>query len=352
MNKISAKIVADSVNPQGDRITSFILTYPRFIHSELMTHRMFSRNSASSRAIPFAKMVKSIEEDPFIPIAWQKDHKGMQGNEYITDERKISYNELEWLIAKDKAVEKASELNSLGVTKQLCNRLLEPFMWHTVLVTATEFENFFTLRCPIYELYYEQIPMSFNSKKDLLAFVKKVESPEFVNQYDNLTDLDWIKASKSGAEIHIQALAEAMWDARNESIPEKLQEGEWHIPFGDKMDDEKICTHGEAINIRPKIATARCARTSYMTFDGEIDYEKDIKLHDHLLESRHMSPFEHCAKAMDNIEYYSYFKGGLNILADDGYNIYSDISKENEGFGWCNNFKGFIQYRYLIEKRN
>ena len=82
MNKIEAKIVADSVNKQGNRITTFLLTYPRFIHSELMTHRMFSRNSASSRAIPFEKMVKMVEEDPFIPIAWQKHHSGMQGSEY------------------------------------------------------------------------------------------------------------------------------------------------------------------------------------------------------------------------------------------------------------------------------
>ena len=76
------EIIADSLSPQGNRLTTFKLTYPRIIHSELMTHRVFSRNSASSRAIPFEKMVKMVEEDPFIPIAWQKDHKGMQGSEY------------------------------------------------------------------------------------------------------------------------------------------------------------------------------------------------------------------------------------------------------------------------------
>ena len=87
--KISAKIVADSIDPRGNRITTFVLTYPRFIHAELLTHRLFSRNAASSRAIPFKKMVEDIENDPFIPIAWQKDHKGMQGVEYITDPAKI-----------------------------------------------------------------------------------------------------------------------------------------------------------------------------------------------------------------------------------------------------------------------
>ena len=89
MKKIEAKIVADSINQQGCRIITFLLTYPRFIHSELMTHRMFSRNSASSRAIPFEKMVKMVEEDPFIPIVWQKSHKKMQSTEYLTDEHDI-----------------------------------------------------------------------------------------------------------------------------------------------------------------------------------------------------------------------------------------------------------------------
>ena len=168
--RITAAIVADSINQQGNRITTFLLTYPRFIHSELMTHRMFSRNSASSRAIPFEKMVKDVEEDPFIPIAWQKTHKGMQGTEYWIDDDTVTVDEgdeyerytkiysatehfiTEWLEARDLAIAQSYELNRLGVTKQLCNRLLEPYMWHTVLVTATEFSNFFDLRMPKYEL--------------------------------------------------------------------------------------------------------------------------------------------------------------------------------------------------------
>src|SRR6056297_1836815 len=108
-NKINAKIVADSKDTRGNRITTFLLTYPRMIHSELMTHRMFSRNSASSRAIPFEKMIKKVEEDPFIPIAWQKDHKAMQGNEYITDQELINQCRLNWLGAKDKAIQFAKD---------------------------------------------------------------------------------------------------------------------------------------------------------------------------------------------------------------------------------------------------
>src|SRR6056297_3288553 len=144
MKRIEAKIVADSVDKRGNRITSFLLTYPRFIHGEVMTHRMFSRNSASSRAIPFNKMVKQVEEDPFIPIAWQFDHKGMQGSEYVTEDSDfggIKARNVSWLKARDLAVKQAKDLYSMDTTKQLCNRLLEPFMWHTVLVTATEFDN-------------------------------------------------------------------------------------------------------------------------------------------------------------------------------------------------------------------
>lgn len=178
MKSINATIVADSISEQGHRITTMLLTYPRFIHSELMTHRMFSRNSASSRAIPFEKMVKVVEDDPFIPIAWQLDHKGMQGTEYITDEQAIANLKSQWVQGAFYAVKTATglhkgayklevekdengnnmrgfeciEIPDTSVTKQICNRLLEPFMWHTVLVTATEFSNFFDLRLPKYEI--------------------------------------------------------------------------------------------------------------------------------------------------------------------------------------------------------
>jgi thymidylate synthase ThyX len=378
MNTISAKIVADSVNPQGDRITSFILTYPRFIHSELMTHRMFSRNSASSRAIPFKKMIKMVEEDPFIPIAWQKDHKGMQGTEYLNgnSEQQLLINK--WLEARDLAVQQAKLLNNSNVTKQLCNRLLEPFMWHTVLVTATSYENFFELRLPSYKFYKTSYP----SKKDWIEKYNLLSSNgehniELLPKIPSTIE-EWLQINQSQAEIHIQVLAEAMWDVRNESTPKQLQAGQWHIPFGDNMDFSKFDfpdypTSSKMIKLwndsKIKIATARCARVSYMTFDGEINYEKDIKLHDHLLESYHMSPLEHCTRAMSNEEYYSFIKGQYPIGKDEwgiiNYEHYPFKFKEMfpgelyeftgpnprnpDIYGWCNNFKGFIQYRYLIE---
>ena len=185
------EILADSINEQGHRLTTFKITYPRIIHAEMLRHRMLSRNVASSRAIPFKKMVKDVLENPFIPIAWQKNHSGMQGTEYLskTDKFNLSqfvsamidtlnnmadksskdfkqfekeveervnlitellskYTHLTmtldewWLLARDKAVEAASILYVFRVTKQLCNRLLETFVWTTELVSGTEWENF------------------------------------------------------------------------------------------------------------------------------------------------------------------------------------------------------------------
>lgn len=323
---IKAEIIADSLNEYGDRITTYVLTFPRIILAELNTHRLFSRNSASSRAIPFIKMVEMVRENPFIPIAWQKDHKGMQGKEYITDPMDLENIRKEWLEARDKAVEQAITLNKgYEVTKQLCNRLLEPFMWHKVILTATEFDNFFNLRCPQYYGVYK-------SWKDLLGHkdVEKRTKP-FVE-----------RLNESQSEIHIQLLSEAMWDAMNESEPKQLKAGEWHIPFGDKFDDKKIeelFGTFEKEEVKIKIATARCARVSYLNFEGKDDYEADIKLHDRLAKSGHWSPFEHCARAMSPTEY-SYSRRAAKF---DGDPIIYDER------GWSGNFKGFIQYRKMFE---
>jgi hypothetical protein len=288
------------------------------IHSEVMTHRVFSRNAASSRAIPFKKMVDMIDEDPFIPIAWQKDHKGMQGTEYITDPKIVKFLNVEWINASHLALNQAEALNTAGLTKQLCNRLLEPYQWYTCLVTSTEFENFFNLRCPEYKLFSVGGGPA-RSRKDWLEKMK-FSSGLHPTQYPK-TDVEWWELSGSGAEIHIQALAESMWDAMNESTPKQLKEGEWHIPFGDKIDvdkldgvlfeeskkvlSEKILVFDEWYDEQIiKVSTARCARLSYMTFDNEIDYGKDIKLHDVLLESGHMSPFEHTAQCQNDVNMY------------------------------------------------
>lgn len=381
---ISAKVIADSVNAFGNRIVTMVLTYPRIIHSEFMTHRSFSRNAASSRAVPFNKLVESVQSNPFIPIAWQKNHSGMQGTEYIDKEErgnfyldnglvwkdevffskyfarqryiigkdssadlvsKLSAVEKQWIVARDAAIKEAELLFSIGVTKQIVNRLLEPFQWYTTIVTATEWENFFALRCPKYGLFYEQIPMEFRSKKDLLKFANQVEAPEFKNSYNKLTDLEWLQCNKGQAEIHMMALAEAMWDAYQESVPKPLKAGEWHIPFGDDIHEGGVKgqyhkltkpTKDQLNEIRVKIATARCARVSYTVVGEEgkaHDYKKDIELHDRLAKSGHWSPFEHCAQAREQFVY------GADV---------DNLDK----CGWSGNFRGFIQYRKTFANEN
>lgn len=354
---IKAEVLAYSQSPRGERIATVIATFPRYILAELNTHRMFSRNSASSRAIPFNKMLKSVWENPFIPIAFQKDHSGMQGSVYFTNKFQIFLLRNLWLFARNLAIVFSWLLSKVGLTKQLCNRLLEPFMWHTAIITATEWENFFHLRCPQYSLFYEQIPMGFRSKKDFLTFVKSVGAQEFKSQYDNLSDLEWLSINKGQAEIHIMALAESIWDALKESTPKKLKEGEWHIPFGDDIDIRKVANliphfqkeNGEIEYSKEieeafiKIATARCARVSY-TIVGEENkkpnYENDIKLHDRLAKSGHWSPFEHCAQSLTEQEFYNINNG---ILVETMNGPFSDFS---------GNLKGFKQYRKMFKNEN
>ena len=151
--KINATIVADSINPQGDRLISVLCTFPRIILAEVNKHRMLSSNTSSSRAIPFNKMLASIENDPFIPSAFQKQHSGMQGTEYWIGEDHITRVENRKK-AISRAIISAKEEHSLGVTKQLVNRHLEPHMWTTMLITGSKegWDNFHSLRNPIYEI--------------------------------------------------------------------------------------------------------------------------------------------------------------------------------------------------------
>lgn len=321
---IKAEIIADSINPVGDRLTTFIVTFPRIILAEVNTHRAFSRNSASSRAIPFKKMVKMVEENPFIPIAWQKVHKGMQGTEYLSGKVEQEARD-HWLQARDKAVICAKGMSSVGVTKQLCNRILEPFIYHTAIITtsAEGLENFFKQRCPEYIGPYTD---TYRSRKD---FIKGTDVSEYQKN-----SIDWFNLNNGQGEIHIMRLAEVMWDVYKENAPKNLQSGEWHIPFGDKFDkskienlfpfDKKPVSEKEIQKTKVKISVARCARISYLNFEGKDDYEADIKLHDRLLveEPVHASPGEHCAE-VDDIGGSYPFKGNL-------------------GRGW-------IQYRKILE---
>lgn len=349
---IKAEIVADSLSPQGDRLISVLATFPRIILAEVNTHRMLSKNTASSRAIPTPKMLQSLEEYPFIPIAWQKEHKGMQGTEYITDPVEIQREIDDWLEDRDYAVSKAKKRLERKVTKQISNRPLESFMWTTMLITGSQegWDNFFDLRCPQYQTPVSQTIEPQRSWKDLMDnHSNPINEKILGDNKDNI--LFKLQHNKGQAEIHMMALAECIYDAVNESIPKQLKDGEWHIPFEDRINLLEIDLPGKQgtafrwnmqkntqIPLNVLVSTAMAARTSYTVVgdEREFGYDKQIKLHDELISRKplHASPMEHCARAMSDKQYHI---------------TYGTKAENSKGNGWCRNYKGFIQYRHILE---
>jgi hypothetical protein len=262
---IEAKIVGDSVGPNGVRITTFVLTYPRFIHAEFMTHRVISRNASSSRAIPVKKQIQMVIDNPVIPLAFTKNKAGMQGGEALTGEQEAAAVAA-WLEGRDRAVEMAQKLADLEVHKQYANRILEPYAHITVVATATDWDNFFALRC------------------------------HFM------------------AQPEINALAMLMLKEYEESEPEALKVGEWHLPFitpADKCDAYaehmgRLQLQGESkseMELLIARSVARCARVSYLNHDGTTTtFTQDEQLYDRLLGSApiHASPAEHQAEALED----------------------------------------------------
>jgi thymidylate synthase ThyX len=362
---INAQIVAHSVNEQGDELISVLATFPRIILAEVNTHRMLSKNTSSSRAIPFHKMVETIQNDPFIPIAWQKEHKGMQGSEYFTDSVDLAAMEANWLLARDRAVSSAWWLNEGKLTKQLCNRLLEPFMWTTMLITGPKsgWDNFFNLRCPQYQTPVSQTIEPQRSWKDLMD---NHSNEDNLIMMEKMSVIEKLQLNKGQAEIHMMALAECIWDSVNESVPKQLRAGEWHIPMKDKIEVNKLAqaispnkalihSNTNITELQIKCSVAMAARTSYTVVgeEKEVNYENLIALHDRLLtqDPPHSSPFEHCARAMNTEEYNSFIKGVFQVTHSEPE--YEDLGEfSNSAKGWCNNFKGFIPYRYMVDNGN
>ena len=279
----SVKIVLDSVNSIGDRLTTFELTYPKFIHAEFMTHRMFSRNAQSSRAIPVDKLIEQVMVDPVIPVSWGTNQKGMQAGKALIDREEDEAQHF-WLAARSEAIRKARSLQSLNVHKQIINRLLEPFSWITVICTATNYENFFGLR------------------------VHKDAQPE------------------------MQRLAELMAEQYyGGPKPKLLNRGEWHLPY--ITENEELLPLAE----KKMASTARCARVSYLTHDGVRDWHRDCTLHDRLADSGHWSPFEHVAMALSGhrdknflgwIQYRSEFDGEVRTFNHTNLLAYQEEQRE------------------------
>ena len=295
---IRARIVEDSINQSGNRITTFELRYQRYIHSEFLTHRQFSRNSSSSRAIPVATFIKQINEVPAMPIHWGINKSGMQANEEFDFEDSGEWNpQYEWREAARNAVSHAEHMTDYGsLHKQVSNRLLEPFQFMNTVVTATEYDNWFYLR----------------DHKD--------------------------------AQPEIRELAKTMKAAMLMSDPELLQAGQWHLPY--------VYRNTMSVEDALKCSAARCARVSYLNHDkSEPSIEADLHLYNmlavrpfddgkgHVLAENdpiHLSPLEHQATPM-NIT--------LGCVDWDEGTTHLDVKTDEL---WSANFKGFIQARQLL----
>lgn len=272
---VSAEIICDSLSNEGVRLTTMKLRYPRFIHAEVMTHRAFSRNAASSRAIPIHKMIDEVIMNPALPERFGLNGTGMQDHGAMSDYgARLTCARL--MEARDYAVAVAKQmlLQEEVPHKQIVNRILEPFMHITTLITATEWKNFFALR------------------------------------------------NHPAADPTFQALAAKMEQAYVESTPMVREAGDWHLPFitvedvdtavNMAMEDIVRLTTGVLptfvmgedsfeymiTQLVVKQSVARCARVSYNNFDGKRSkLEDDVALYGKLTEAYpiHASPLEHCA---------------------------------------------------------
>ena len=253
MTTISATIVADSISPDGVRLTTFSLKYPRFFHAEVMTHRAIAKSFSSSRAIPTHRMLKSIEENPVIPLHIGKHQSGMQAYERVVDKRALGAIHTLWKDAMRASVQAAHDMTGLfGVHKQVASRAVEPWAHIQGIVSATDFENFFALRC------------------------------------------------HPAAEPHFRALAWKIADLYYGSEPNNVGMGGWHLPYLSENDWALY-----SLEDLKKFSAARCARVSYNNHDGSApNPENDLKLFERLtsgltsddpLEPNHLSPLEHQA---------------------------------------------------------
>lgn len=304
----SAKIICDSVSPAGHRLTTFECVFPRIVLAEVNTHKMLSKNSASSRAIPVEKMIARVLKDPYVPTHWGKNQRGMQAEQDVSPENARSAV-LEWRLAADQNITRTKMLLELGIHKQITNRLLEPFMWHTALVTGTEWSNFFHLR----------------DNKDA--------HPDF------------------------RDLAHAMREMYAKGSPGVVYEDMWHRPLIDETESARADADR---NYWCKVSVGRCARVSYLTHDGKRDPQADVDLCDRLLKSGHMSPFEHVARPMSNLELAMFSQRKMRWVASHNkwqwigaeYATHSGqmnhVTQEGEYTHFLGNLNGWVQYRKLI----
>ncbi len=247
---IEAKVIEDSVSESGKRITTLQVKFHRFCLPEFNTHRVFSRNFSSSRAIPTKKLLDQVRNDPAMPVHWGKNQPGMQASEELTGDDLFAAR-ARWRLAAEAAANHAEVLAERGAHKQIVNRLIEPFLWANGIVTSTEWENWFNLR------------------------------------------------AHEDAQPEIHELAVRMREAIEQSTPRVLQPGEWHLPYVSKDERNdgffKIPANSDLLK---KISAARCCRVSYLKHDGSVpNIDDDLALFQRLAGAvpLHASPLEHQA---------------------------------------------------------
>lgn len=280
--KINSELILDST-AQDSRVSTFVLTLPKYLLQELNTHKTVNKNAASSRAMSVTK-IEAMSN--FTPIFWSKNQGGMQGYDHIPIEERGRAQEI-WDEAKAFAKEQAKKLADLGLHKQICNRLMEPFTMTQVVATSDRWTNFFTLR------------------------------------------------ASDDADPNFAYLATLMLEQWLESTPQALQRGEWHIPFLQKEDKELL------VENQLKRSAARCARVSYMNWLGTNDLQKDLELCDKLIESGHMSPFEHQVMVDKFLSSGCYGAPWLAYRHTLPYPKRDDLSKRLEQMKELNKFRGF-----------
>jgi thymidylate synthase ThyX len=304
----SCKILADSVCPLGYRLTTFEVTFPRFILAGVNTHRMLSRNSASSRAIPVAKSIEAVERDPFVPMSFGRNQPGMSYSEYLEYEAQLESHKV-WLSASSDALFAAQKLAQFEVHKSLANRVLEPFKWHTAILSGTDWSNFFALR------------------------TDKNAQPEF------------------------RTIALMMQEAYRTSKPNFIgpQSGELHLPL--VSYDEILDLSGDEIDwsFWAQISIGRCARVSYLTHDGKRDLNADVELYHRLRTNGHLSPFEHVARPFSHDEWAYIASVQYAIqhtnrdLADAQPDLADRMCKQVE---YCGNYRGWYQWRATVPNQD
>lgn len=301
----SAKILADSISSRGHRLTTFEVKMPRIVLAEYNTHGMVRRNSASSRAIPVVKMLRMVQDDPYVPREWGRNQKGMQADEIVSPAL-AARSEKEWLKARDSAVKHVEELLALGIHKQLTNRLLEPFMWHTIITSATDYSNFFNL------------------------------------------------CNNPAAHPDIRIPAGMMQNHYESFQPEELEDDEWHLPLM-RGDEELEGLEGLEVGDSIKVSVGRCARVSYLTHDGIRNVKADIELYGRLMGSGHLSPAEHVARPMDEDEYEILFKQRrvvwVHDIEEEAIGHWETAAGEDDPESWshyCGPYNGWVQHRKMI----